>query len=91
MNRSIALLSLTAFAIGCESENNVRQINDNDGGVPTYGDVSGRVCDPTGFTWLAGASVYANLTDPETGYINEVRSTVSDDSGNWLLTDLLAG
>ena len=71
MNRSFALLSLTILGLGCESENTVKRINDNDGGVPTYGDVSGRVCDPTGFTWLEGASVYANLADPETGYINE--------------------
>ena len=91
MNRSIALLSMTFLGLGCESENTVKRIDDNNGGVPTYGDVSGRVCDPTGFTWLEGASVYANLADPETGYINEVRTTLSDDSGNWLLTDLLAG
>ena len=55
---------------------------------PTFnGSIEGRVCDPTGRQWLAGAAVYTNITD-ETGVIVEVRQSFTDRNGEFLLEDL---
>ncbi len=58
--------------------------------VPQPGSVEGRVCDPSGRTWLADALVYTYLRD-ETGNIYDTRTTYSDRNGYWLLDDLPMG
>jgi len=53
------------------------------------GDISGRVCDPSGRTWLADALVYTNLQTPD-GRIYETREAFTDRDGFWTLADLPA-
>ncbi len=54
------------------------------------GSVEGRVCDPSGRTWLADALVYTYLRD-DAGNIYDTRTTYSDRNGYWLLDDLPMG
>lgn len=51
------------------------------------GSISGRVCDPSGRTWLQGATAYVNLVD-EGGVVYETRQSVTDAEGRWSLTEL---
>jgi len=78
---------LLLLALGCESENVLHRTNETEAVVIGYGDVSGRVCDPTGYTWLEGATVYANLYD-NLGWLEDVVSTTTDETGYWALRDL---
>ncbi|MFT7518133.1 MAG: hypothetical protein ACI9MC_000260 [Kiritimatiellia bacterium] len=55
--------------------------------VPRDGSISGRVCDPSGSSWLADAMVYTNITD-EDGRVVDVRQAFSDRDGYWSLQDL---
>ena len=75
------------LALACESDQTLISHNDIEDFVIGYGDVSGRVCDPTGYTWLEGASVYANLYD-KAGWLVDVKVTTTDISGYWALRDL---
>lgn len=88
MTRSLPLLVLLAGA--CTPDNELRNLNDNEGGEPTYGDISGRACDPSGVSWLAGATVYVNVMNAE-GYISEIISTTTDAEGYWTLVDVPTG
>lgn len=89
MNRSILALALLMAACG-PSDNTIHSRNDNDGGEPTYGDLAGRVCDPTGIAWLEGATVYVNVKDAQ-GYISSILSTTTDAEGRWTLVDVPVG
>ena len=51
------------------------------------GSISGRVCDPSGRTWLVGATAYVNLVD-ENGVVLDTRLSTTDQEGRWSLTDL---
>lgn len=74
------------FAVGCGNEG--RLVWDPDPiNEPDPGSIRGRVCSPSGRSWLPDAVVYTNLLD-ERGVITEVRKTFSDRDGNWMLADL---
>lgn len=51
------------------------------------GTISGRVCDPSGRTWLADATAYVNIADTS-GVIYDTVTATSDTDGRWLLADL---
>lgn len=51
------------------------------------GTISGRICDPSGRTWLMDAIVYVNLFD-DAGIVYDTVETHSDADGRWMLTDL---
>jgi len=51
------------------------------------GTISGRVCDPSGRTWLPNATAYTNLMD-ENGIIYQTVEATTDADGNWMLSDL---
>lgn len=89
MNRSLPLLVLFAVACG-PSDNQIHNINDGDGAPPTYGDITGRSCDPSGIAWLEGATVYVNVMNAD-GYISEILSTTTDAQGYWTLVDVPTG
>jgi hypothetical protein len=51
------------------------------------GMIMGRVCDPSGRTWLADAQAYVNLVDSD-GLIYDTQIAYSDVDGYWTLDDL---
>ena len=57
--------------------------------APPPGAVQGRVCDPSGRTWLADALVYTHLFDRD-GKLYETREAYSDRDGYWTIDDLPA-
>ncbi len=57
--------------------------------APAPGTVQGRVCDPSGRTWLADALVYTHLFDRE-GKLYETREAYSDRDGYWTIDELPA-
>lgn len=54
---------------------------------PKPGSVEGRVCDPSGRTWLADAKVYTHLFTPD-GHLYETRLVYTDRDGRWIIEDL---
>jgi hypothetical protein len=83
------MLVLLMAAMACVPDQEIRSLNDPPPVIPTAADLSGRVCDPTGYTWLEGAQVYANLFD-EDGAVMDVRMTTTDAEGYWTLLDVPA-
>ncbi|MBM4391397.1 MAG: carboxypeptidase regulatory-like domain-containing protein [Deltaproteobacteria bacterium] len=81
--RSFLILSLALAA--CDSDSGLQHVSDRYG----HGDGSlvGRVCDPTRYVWLEGASVYTHIID-EQGKLRDTRKTTSDVEGYWVLDDL---
>ena len=55
--------------------------------VVESGAIAGRVCDPSGRTWLQNANAYVNLVD-EHGVIYDTVETFSDETGTWTISDL---
>ncbi len=51
------------------------------------GAITGRVCDPSGRTWLPDALAYVNLVRPD-GVIYDTQVAYSDVDGFWTLSDL---
>jgi hypothetical protein len=81
---------LLSAGLSCTPENTFTTEPDQPVPEPGYGDVSGRVCDPDGVDWLEGALVYSNLVDA-TGRFYDLKSTTTDEGGNWLLEELPEG
>ena len=85
MHRSISLLALTTLMVGCTE---TTLVNRNDAPIVLEpGAVKGRVCDPSGLTWLADAMVYTHLYD-QNGKLYDTRMAYSDRDGYWMLSDL---
>ncbi len=55
--------------------------------TPNPGSIEGRVCDPSGRTWLPDAQIYTHIYDSD-GVIYDTRTAYSDRDGYWLLDDL---
>ncbi len=82
---TMSLVFLAFLAAGCQENALVYKPKD----VPTTqpGTISGRVCDPSGRSWLADAMAYVNVTDDK-GVIYDTVSAYSDQDGRWMLADL---
>jgi hypothetical protein len=77
---------LSAFFLGGCSESALNYTKE-DPVVILPGGISGRVCDPSGRTWLPDALAYVNLVDSD-GRIYDTVQAYSDIDGNWSLGDL---
>ncbi len=77
---------LVLALLGCENDTSLT-FKKEDEIIVNPGAIKGRVCDPSGRTWLADAMAYVNLVD-EDGVIREVREAYSDADGRWELADL---
>jgi len=84
-------LTFALFGLfGCASDNTFVTVPDAPPVDPGVGGISGRVCDPDGVDWLPNALVYTNLVD-NTGRFYDLRSTLTDEDGNWLIEDVPSG
>lgn len=79
-------LVLSLALAACKSDN-VLIIDKEDPVVIDDGSIKGRVCDPSGLTWLADAQAYLNVVDDK-GVIIDTRIAYSDTDGYWQITDL---
>jgi hypothetical protein len=59
---------------------------DSGSGDEPRGRIEGRICDPSGRSWLASAMAYTNVVVD--GQLKETRVAYSDRDGFWLLEDL---
>jgi hypothetical protein len=84
------MISTLLFALACQSDTQLKALDDVVTPTIGYGDISGRVCDPTGYTWLEGATVFVNIYDDE-GWLTEVKITTTDEDGWWSLSELPTG
>ncbi len=80
-------MTLLLMLAGCESDFTVQSTQDAHPPVETTGTITGRVCDPAGFTWLEGATVYSNLADPD-GLFYDMLLTETDADGYWSLEEV---
>ncbi len=80
-------LFLGAFA-GC-TENTIFKNEDEMAGLDP-GSIAGRICSPSGRTWLADAMAYAHLIDAE-GRLYDTRISYTDRDGFFLLDTMPAG
>ncbi len=81
------MITLLFALAGCESDFTVTRTEDVQAPVDTSGTIVGRVCDPTAFVWLEGATVYANLAD-EHGQFYDMLLTTTDADGYWTLEEV---
>ena len=91
MRGSLRLSLLSAgilAAVGCANDSTLSHVSDTYG--HGSGSISGRVCDPSRYVWLEGASVYTHIIDTA-GELRDTRETLTDADGNWVLDDLAAG
>lgn len=83
--RTLFLALVAVAAVGCTE--NVIVVDEEPEYVPVPASIQGRVCDPSGRTWLADALAYTNITD-DSGKIVDIRKAYSDRDGYWLLDEL---
>ncbi|MEC8422975.1 MAG: hypothetical protein VX000_04310 [Myxococcota bacterium] len=76
----------TGLLTGC-NESSFFVKGDPEPPAPENGVVQGRVCDPSGRTWLADALVYTHLTTSD-GRIIETATAYSDRDGFWYIDSL---
>lgn len=82
----VASLMLTNLLLACSTENNLTsKVTIPD--VVGPGSVKGRVCDPTGRTWLADALAYVNVVD-DNGVIYDTKKAFTDLDGFFEIDDL---
>lgn len=79
-------LPLALLAGACTPDQGLNYRKD-DPIVVEDGAISGRVCDPSGRTWLADAQAYINLVDSD-GVIYDTKTAFSDIDGNWRISEL---
>lgn len=73
------------FLFGCQETNFF--IEKDEPYIPQAGSIEGRVCDPSGLTWLSDAEIYTYLRDPD-GHVYDSKTVYSDRDGYWLIDDL---
>jgi hypothetical protein len=84
--RNLSLIAfLAATLTGC-SDNSFFVKNEQVPGI-NPGSVTGRVCDPSGRTWLADAVAYTHLYDSQ-GQVYDTRIAYSDRDGYWYMEEL---
>jgi hypothetical protein len=79
------IATLVATLVACNPDQGFTPGN-NDGTGDDPGQISGRICDPSGRTWLADAMAYTNIIVD--GQLTGTRVAYSDRDGFWLLDDL---
>ena len=84
--RYLVPLTLVAALAACQSDSNL-VYDAPETKVVNPGSITGRVCDPSGRTWLADALAYVNLVD-DAGLIYETRKAFSDLDGYWTIDGL---
>ncbi len=77
---------LLLAALGCESDNELQATVPRTE-VVNAGSITGRVCDPTGRTWLADALAYVNVTD-DAGLIYQTEKAFTDLDGYFTIDGL---
>lgn len=75
----------TLALVACGSDKTFNPIPDENVSV-SPGKIGGRVCDPTGKSWLQDATVYTHITRGD--IIDETRVVYTDRDGYWLIEDL---
>ncbi len=82
------LLFVAATFVATQVSCNDRFFNplDNETGEIDPGRIQGRICDPSGRSWLSSAMAYTNVV--RDGVLEETRVAYSDRDGFWLLEDL---
>jgi len=84
---AIIIGTLFGFLSGC-SETGVRKTEESEAGL-SPGSVLGRVCDPSGRTWLPDALAYTHILD-DSGMLYDTRTAYTDRDGYFLLDNLPA-
>jgi hypothetical protein len=79
------LAALTLLVVACSDQSLTYKREDPV--VIDDGSITGRVCDPSGRTWLPDAEAYVNITDGD-GVIIDTQMAFSDVDGYWHLNDL---
>ncbi|MES2639799.1 MAG: hypothetical protein V4850_09960 [Myxococcota bacterium] len=77
---------LSLGLVGCDNDL-VLNVKNEDPVVIDDGSIKGRVCDPSGLTWLADAQAYLNVVD-DAGVIVDTRIAYTDTDGFWEISDL---
>ena len=77
---------ITAAVAGCTESSFFVQKGTPEAGL-SPGEVMGRVCDPSGRTWLADALVYTHLFTND-GYLYDTLTAYTDRDGYWYIEDL---
>jgi hypothetical protein len=79
------IATVVASLVACTPDNSfTKDPGDANGDEP--GQISGRICDPSGRTWLADAMAYTNVIVD--GQLTGTRVAYSDRDGFWLLDNL---
>jgi len=87
--RAIILAGVALLATACnESSFFVKGDPELEG--PQPGSIEGRVCDPSGRTWLADAKVYTHLFTAD-GHLYETKLVYTDRDGRWIIEELPPG
>jgi len=81
----LSLLATLVLAAACNDQG--LTFTKEDPVVIDPGIIKGRVCDPSGRTWLPDALAYINIAD-SSGKIYETRQAYSDVEGRWEIDDL---
>jgi len=83
--RALALLPFALTLAAC-SDQGVTFVKE-DPIIIENGMLRGRVCDPSGRTWLPDALAYVNIVD-ETGVVYDTKQAFTDLDGRWEISDL---
>jgi len=87
--RHLLLYPLLIGALSGCTENTIFKNEDELAGLDP-GSIGGRICSPSGRTWLADAMAYAHLIDAD-GRLYDTRISYTDRDGFFLLDDMPAG
>ena len=79
-----SIATLVAMLVSC-GDQGFRKKEDPTGSEDP-GQIQGRICDPSGRSWLSAAMAYTNVV--RDGVLDETRVSYSDRDGFWLLDDL---
>lgn len=83
--RFLLAVGATVLATGCKQDKTFTRIDDENP-VVSPGQISGRVCDASGKTWLQDATVYTHVKEGER--VIETRIAYTDRDGYFLLEEL---
>ncbi|MCB9779436.1 MAG: hypothetical protein H6742_12795 [Alphaproteobacteria bacterium] len=85
--RFLLAAGLATLAAGCTQDKTFTRIDDSNP-VISPGQISGRVCDASGKTWLQDATVYTHVKERGGDRVIETRIAYTDRDGYFLLEEL---